>query len=279
MANSPAQEAKNAAKGVGDAAALAKRFGQGGDISIEQDPYGNFRLSQNQSGKTVRVYFVPAANGTDFSIATESQIIQLYKKNATQAGGLKALRKKLYELGFISKPDYTREDEASFNNAIIEAANSHSMEQIQKYTLNPGQKSYKFDSFAGWLGTKKSGLTPDEPQLPQRNVEPLERAAIYDFVDSIYLSKIGQLATNEEKKKHFAEFEAMNTGTVTTTKKVKNPKTGVLENVSTTTRGFNQDAAQAKIEADIKKNNPLEYQRRKAFQFADEATKIMSGGM
>ena len=152
------------------------------------------------------------------------------------------------------------------------------MEQIQKYTLNPGQKSYKFNSFASWLGTKKSGLTPDEPQLPQRNVEPLERAAIYDFVDSIYLSKIGQLATNEEKKKHFAEFEAMNTGTVTTTKKVKNKK-GVLENVSTTTRGFQEDTAQAKLEAEIKKNNPLEYQRRKAFEFSEEMKKILSGGM
>ena len=117
------------------------------------------------------------------------------------------------------------------------------------------------------------------PQLPQRQVQPLERAEIDNFVDSIYLSNKGQLATSEEKNKHFAEFEAMNTGTVTTTKKVKNPKTGVLENVSTTTRGFNQDAAQAKIEAEIKKNNPLEYQRRKAFEFANEATKIMSGGM
>ena len=117
------------------------------------------------------------------------------------------------------------------------------------------------------------------PQLPQRQVQPLERAEIDNFVDSIYLSKIGQLATSEEKSKHFAEFEAINTGTVTTTKKVKNPKTGVLENVSTTTRGFNEDAAQAKIEADLKKNNPLEYQRRKAFEFANETTKIMSGGM
>ena len=116
------------------------------------------------------------------------------------------------------------------------------------------------------------------PQLPQRQVQPLERAEIDNFVDSIYLSKIGQLATNEEKRKHFAEFEAMNTGTVTTTKKVKNKK-GVLENVSTTTRGFQEDTAQAKLEAEIKKNNPLEYQRRKAFEFAAEFSKVMSGGM
>jgi hypothetical protein len=125
------------------------------------------------------------------------------------------------------------------------------------------------------LSAKKAA---PEPQLPQRQVQPLERAEIDNFVDSIYLSAKGELASIEEKDKLFKEFEALNTGTVTTTKKVKNAK-GILENVSTTTRGFNQDAAQAKIEAEIKKNNPLEYQRRKAFEFADEFSKVMSGGM
>ena len=170
-----------------------------------------------------------------------------------------------------------------------------------------GQKITQFEAFGVWKGLVESAaaiysggqgakITPlnlftdqintarankalaDKPELPQRQVEPLERAKVYDFVDSIYLSKIGQLATNEEKKKHFAEFEAMNTGTVTTTKKVKNKK-GILENVSRTTRGFQQDTAQAKLEAEIKKNNPLEYQRRKAFEFAEEFSKVMSGGM
>ena len=100
----PATQSRQAAIVAANLAALAKRFGPSGDLSIEQDPYGNFRLVQNQSGATVRVYFVPAANGTDFSIATESQMIQLYKRTAAQGGGLEALRKKLYELGFISKP-------------------------------------------------------------------------------------------------------------------------------------------------------------------------------
>ena len=147
------------------------------------------------------------------------------------------------------------------------------------YSGGQGAKITPLNLFTDQINTARANKAlADKPELPQRQIQPLERSAIYDFVDSIYLSNKGQLATNEEKKKHFAEFEAMNTGTVTTTKKVKNAK-GILENVSTTTRGFNQDTAQAKIEAEIKKKNPLEYQRRKAFQFADEATKIMSGGM
>jgi hypothetical protein len=119
---------KAAAAAAADVQALLKRFGPGGDLSIEQDPYGNYRLVQNKSGKTERAYFVPSStNNANWSIATESQMLQLYKANATKSGGLEALRKKLYELGFISKADYTRKDEASFNNAIIDAANSHSM--------------------------------------------------------------------------------------------------------------------------------------------------------
>jgi hypothetical protein len=138
-------------------------------------------------------------------------------------------------------------------------------------------KGYKITPFE-LLNLSAKQATP-APELPQRQVQPLERATIDNFVDSIYLSFKGGLASVEEKDKLFKEFEALNTGTVTTTKKVKNPKTGVLENVSTTTRGFSQDAAQAKIEADLKKNNPLEYQRRKAFEFSTELNKVMSGGM
>ena len=137
-------------------------------------------------------------------------------------------------------------------------------------------KGYKITPFE-LLNLSAKQAAP-APELPQRQVQPLERATIDNFVDSIYLSNKGQLATTEEKDKLFKEFEALNTGTVTTTKKVRNKK-GVLENVSTTTRGFNQDAAQAKLEAELKKNNPLEYQRRKAFEFSDEFNKIMSGGM
>jgi hypothetical protein len=190
------------AKAKGDISALEKRFGQGGDLSIEQDPYGNFRLVQNVNGQTVRAYFVPAPNGVDFSIATEAQVLNLYKKNAAQGGGLEALRKKLYELGFISKPDYTRKDEASFNNAIIDAANSHTMEQVQKYTLNPGQKKYEFTGFSGWLNTKKSGITPDKPPVDTQ-IQQADKLNTDQDIDSFIFDMIGRNASAEEKSLYY----------------------------------------------------------------------------
>jgi stress response protein SCP2 len=190
------------AKLAGDVAALEKRFGQGGDLSIEQDNYGNFRLVQNINGQTVRAYFVPAANGVDFSIATEAQAVQLYKKNAAQGGGLEALRKKLYEIGFISKPDYTRKDEAALNNAIIDAASAHTMEQVQKYTLNPGQKKYEFTGFSGWLNTKKSGLTPDTPGI-DTEVQKTDKLNTDQDITAFILDMLGRDATPEEKNLYY----------------------------------------------------------------------------
>lgn len=201
-AGADAVRAQAAAKATADAQALAKRFGQGGDLSIEQDSYGNFRLVKNENGATVRVYFVPASNGVDFSIATESQMVQLYKQNAVKSGGTEALRKKLYELGFLSKPDYTRKDEASFNNALIDAANSHTMEQVQKYTLNPGQKSYGFTGFTGWLSGKKSGITPDTPPV-DTNFQSTKRLDADQNIQAFVYDLLGVDATQEQKDEYF----------------------------------------------------------------------------
>jgi hypothetical protein len=197
-----ADRAATNAKVVGDVAALEKRFGQGGDLSIEQDNYGNFRLVKNVDGQTVRVYFVPAENGVDFSIATESQVVQLYKKNAAQGGGLEALRKKLYELNFISKPDYLRKDESSLNNAIIDAANAHSMEEVQKYTLNPGQSNYNFINFSGWLNTKKGGAGSGEASIDSELQKTDKLNTDQDF-SAFALDLLGRDATPEEKDLYY----------------------------------------------------------------------------
>jgi stress response protein SCP2 len=203
-ASADAARAQANAKVAADIAALEKRFGQNGDLSIDQDNYGNFRLVKNENGQTVRVYFVPAPNGVDFSIATEAQVVNLYKKNAAQGGGLEALRKKLYELGFISKPDYTRKDESSLNNAIIDAANAHTMEQVQKYTLNPGQKSYQFTPFSGWLNTKKSGITPDKPPI-DTDIQKTNKLNTDQDIDAFVLDMLGRKATPEEKAAYYAK--------------------------------------------------------------------------
>lgn len=122
--------------------------------------------------------------------------------------------------------------------------------------------------------------TPKEPTLDQRTISKLNPAAIGELIDGIYLSTIGKTATAEQIKQHLAEFEKINTGTVTSYKKVKNPKTGEMEDVATVTPGgFSEQVGKDKLEAQLKKSNPFEYQRRKAFEFSGELNKILSGGI
>ena len=213
---------------------------------------------------TTKIYGLPGKPGTTVTgktntLTTQEAYLKFWKDKTTKAKVMARLklmgREELGEAGGYNL----------WKDTVDQAAEIYS-----------SGKGYKITPFE-LLNLSAKQAAP-APELPQRQVQPLERATIDNFVDSIYLSNKGQLATTEEKDKLFKEFEALNTGTVTTTKKVRNKK-GVLENVSTTTRGFNQDAAQAKLEAELKKNNPLEYQRRKAFEFSDEFNKIMSGGM
>ena len=90
----------------------------------------------------------------------------------------------------------------------------------------------------------------------------------------------GKTASPEQIKQHIAEFEKINTGTVTSYKKVKNPKTGKMEDVATVTpSGFSEEVGKDKLEAQLKKSNPLEYQRRKAFEFSNALNQVLSGGI
>jgi hypothetical protein len=128
----------------------------------------------------------------------------------------------------------------------------------------------------GYGGTE----TAKEPTLDQRTVSKLNPAAIGELIDGIYLSTIGKTATPEQIKQHLAEFEKINTGTVTSYKKVKNPKTGKMEDVATVTPGgFSEEVGKDKLEAQLKKSNPFEYQRRKAFEFSDALNQVLSGGI
>lgn len=213
MANS-ADEARaqaagaDAARAAAAAARAAKnkdlidRFGPNGTLSIEQDSYGNFRLVENVNGQTVQRFFIPSGNGTDWSIGTAAQAVKKYKEDAVKGAGLEALRKKLYEIGVISKSEYTAKDEAAFNNGILAAANNHSIEQVQKYTLNPDQDTYVFTPFSGWLNTKKSGLTPDTPNI-DTEVQKTDKLNTDQDIDAFVLDMLGRNATAEEKSAYY----------------------------------------------------------------------------
>ena len=119
----------------------------------------------------------------------------------------------------------------------------------------------------------------DEPTLPTRSISQLDKVKTFEALDEWGLSKIGQKLDATQKAELFDLLNKANTGTLTTYKKVKNKKTGKLENVQTTTPGLTAEASEAIVEKKLKESNPEEYERRKGFEFMKDMTSILSGGL
>ena len=119
----------------------------------------------------------------------------------------------------------------------------------------------------------------DEPTLPTRSISQLDKVKTFEALDEWGLSKIGQKLDATQKAELFDLLNKANTGTVTEYKKVKNKKTGKMENVQTTTPGLTAEASEAIVEKKLKESNPEEFERRKGFEFMKDMTSILSGGL
>lgn len=106
--------------------------------------------------------------------------------------------------------------------------------------------------------------------LPTRTIAMQDPVILGEIVDSAYQSRYMRNATPEEKAKHIKNFEEdINAGTLTTTKKVKNKKTGKMENVTTVESNFSQAKAKTELEESLKNLNPDEFDRTKRIQFSN----------
>jgi hypothetical protein len=123
------------------------------------------------------------------------------------------------------------------------------------------------------------GVKGDEPSLPTRSISQLDKVKTFEALDEWGLTKIGQKLDATQKAELFDLLNKANTGTLTEYKKVKNKKTGKLENVQTTTPGLTAEASEAIVEKKLKESNPEEYERRKGFEFMKDMTSILSGGL
>lgn len=116
--------------------------------------------------------------------------------------------------------------------------------------------------------------------LPDRTITKVDPAITNAIANAAYQSAYMRDADEEEIKdilKKAGVDKMIAEGTVTTTKKVKNPKTGKLENVTTTTPGFNAQTAQLTIEDKLKELNPDEYDRTKRIEWSSWLSKNVAG--
>lgn len=137
-------------------------------------------------------------------------------------------------------------------------------------------KSY--DELLARLKGRSIAGTGDEANLPDRRIGQIDRGALVDIAQAVAAKGMFKLS-EEELNSIIAPWEKkLAQGTLTTTKKVRNPKTGKLENVTTTQAAFRQGEEEKALEAKLKETRPQQFQLADAISFRDEIMKTLLGG-
>ena len=234
-------------------------FGAGSYGSDLQSAFVDPVSGQQVSG----MGFVPLANGTT---ATIGDLIL----GARQPKNLAKIRSALIANGLISK---NVKSIGSVQSAWQQVVIGASTAQIDPY-------AYMGQLRAGGFG---QDTTDAAKNLPQRQIYQYTEADRQKIVDDVSQTVRGQGITEEDKKAQWYKdlqnsiTNMINTGTLTTTKEVKNPKTGKLESKSITTPGFSQEKASAVAEAAIRKANPEAVARQERVGFTDWMFKALGG--
>lgn len=111
------------------------------------------------------------------------------------------------------------------------------------------------------------------PNLPSRTIYQYTEADRIKMIDDVSQTLRGQGITDADKSaKWYKDLKKsidnmISTGTVSTSKKVKNPKTGVLEVQTVSTPGFSQEQAATVAEQAIRKATPEDVARKERVDF------------
>ena len=127
-------------------------------------------------------------------------------------------------------------------------------------------------------GRSIAGTGEDEANLPDRRIGQIDRGTLIDIAQSVANKGMFKL-TEEELNEIIAPWEKkLAKGTLTTTKKVRNPKTGKMENVTTTTAAFRQQEEEKALEQKLRETRPQQFELATAINFDAEFKKILAGG-
>ena len=233
-----------------DRASLQNKFGGANPpIEITQDTYGNWLLAtRTEEEGLIPQYFYVQPNGRDFSVATAVEIVRQYKSEYAKKGSLETLRKQLKDKGFLKQNEYDTRDEAAFNNRLLEAATSHSVEQIQKFTL---EDKTSFAPFSSWLTGRAASADGSGPNAQRVLTDKLNAG---QQIDDFVMQMIGRQATSEEKIAYYDKLSAEQKKAI--------QKTTVSGGLQTTTGDLIDSNDRFRIMADVLmptlQNTPLE---------------------
>lgn len=113
--------------------------------------------------------------------------------------------------------------------------------------------------------------------LPRRNIENIGDATINAIIDKISQSKLQRDITDPTQRAALVKSikEKIAQGTLTTTKKIKNPITGKMEEVTQTTGPTSEDI-QLQLGKDLETSNAQDFELSKRLEFHSALDKIFA---
>ena len=120
----------------------------------------------------------------------------------------------------------------------------------------------------------------EKEYLPTRTINNVSDEQIGKIVDTASLAEIGRILPEKQRNAEIAKNRKLaDQGTLTTTKKVIDPRTGktTLETKSDTP--FTAEKATLSLNESLKTSNPKQYQLNQSLGFNDEVKKILAGGI
>lgn len=154
----------------------------------------------------------------------------------------------------------------TLGDAYREAANDFQAESVRT-----GRPTLTLEQFL--IENVQTGTGDGTPNIPSRSIYQYTEADRQKMIDDVSVTLRGQGITDADKSaKWYKDLRKsidnmISTGTVQSSKKVKNPKTGQLETQIVSTPGFSQEQAAATAEKAIRKATPEDVARKERVDF------------
>jgi hypothetical protein len=174
-----------------------------------------------------------------------------------------AISKLLVGARYLKKP--TSKYGKNFADALIKASQDFAVEATRTGRPELTIRAFLTENYQEPTGTG--------PSLPSRNIYQYTEADKISMLNEVSQSLRGQDITEEDKSaKWYKDLKKsidnmISTGTLSTTKKVTNPKTGKLEVQTVQTPGFSKEQLAVSAEKAIRKATPEEVARKERVDF------------
>jgi hypothetical protein len=186
------------------------------------------------------------------------------------------LSKLLVGARYLKKP--TSKYSKTFADALIRASQDFAVEATRT-----GRPDLTIRSFLNENYQAPTGTSSGAPGLPSRSIYQYTEADKVAMLNEVSQSLRGQDITEADKSaKWYKDLKKsvdnmISTGTLSTTKKVKNPKTGKLEVQTVQTPGFSKEQIAATAEKAIRKATPEDVARKERVDFTSWMFSALGG--